>query len=87
MFLLPYKGRFVLASCVTSEKVLKGEVIAVSKCTERVSAREINILIKLKANVRTRLNCFKLVMDEFPSEIRKKKVPNYWSDEIPQHLS
>lgn len=73
--------------CNLSEKVLKGEMIAVSKCTERVSAREINSLIKLKANVRTRLNCFKLVMDKFPSEIRKKKVPNYWSDEIPQHLS
>lgn len=69
-----------------SEKVLKGETIAVSKCTEGVNAREINSLFKLKANVRTRVNCFKPVMDKFPSEIRKK-VPNHWSDEILQQLS
>jgi len=72
--------------CNLSEKVLKGEMITVSKCTEGVNAREINSLPELKANVRTRVNCFKPVMEKFPSEIRKK-VLNHWPDEIPQQLS
>lgn len=81
---LPGKICFSLL-CNLSEKVLKGEVIAVSKCTKGVNAREISSLFKLKANVRTRLNCLKPVVDKFPSEIRKK-VPNHWSDEILQQL-
>lgn len=34
-----------------------------------VNAKEINSLVKLKADVRTRVNYFKPVMDKFPSEI------------------